>query len=148
MLATRRIPLSMPFFLTWRLLSVCGKPMMGKQLTTGNFPIDVGISNIWLQIEHHQKLPKSMAVHRICILNYNFVSRAISVRDGYVNCEVLDRCCPKCFMSGILSGGNWYLFPACLQICENVPKHPNHSPGFSHRRGTASPSFSRDYRDK
>ena len=34
------------------------------------------------------------------------MSQTASVKDGYVTCEVFDKCCLRCFLGGILHGVN------------------------------------------
>ena len=60
----------------------------------------MGFKKLW------SKVARSLAIHRIVRLDYPFASQAASVKDGYATCEVLDRCCLRCFLGGILHG--WY----------------------------------------
>ena len=69
----------------------------------------MGFKKLW------SKVARSLAIHRIVRLDYPFASQAASVKDGYATCEVLDRCCLRCFLGGILHGVNWPLLLVCLQ---------------------------------
>ena len=74
----------------------------------------MGFKKLW------SKVARSLAIHRIVRLDYPFASQAASVKDGYATCEVLDRCCLRCFLGGILHGVNWPLLLVCLHAAERI----------------------------
>ena len=65
----------------------------------------MGFKKLW------SKIVRSLSIHRIDRLDYHFASQVASVKDGYATCEVLDRCCLRCF----LGGTNWPLLLVRLQ---------------------------------